>query len=537
MSGIKYSQAVLSEARRVHIACTERVRQCQAIEQRLAGELAGFKKKHQKSMTQTTDKLNAIVAKISALRPHDVTANYSTYDHHLQTAIAQNQAVIGGLNASQTEINQIEKDLLLLEYMLDEEKTWQGQRDQQKAVIETEKKAAQSGSVSGSYFEKHLHEYLGLLTAWQAQMAALQVNFDEDPDVLRNHLDRCIHELQGLVEEVKSVIEGGTEKLRAAKDVEAADSQLRLQIREKMRAKLAVAASREAAVSKAETEVPWQRTLLMLKAHPAQELFSEIKQHLSGIGQFLEILPTQPQYATDKILELLRYAESYAAKYNKLLNRTHELHADVAVSFAYFQDLRTALTIDQKTKLDDLEGDVAKFLKTKIIHEDDYQKIIRRILGLREEFDRSIQMARENEFMAMAITATLKAEGYDLITEIRSEGEYAEAPLIFEIKLTARLRVKFSLAPTGDFVAQVVYKSIETDLSKNEWNDIQYEINKWEAGYDKMRETLKREGIFIKVPDFKSFDEDRIVIEYATDSEDADRKNLAKPAQQAKGNP
>ena len=52
-----------------------------------------------------------------------------------------------------------------------------------------------------------------------------------------------------------------------------------------------------------------------------------------------------------------------------------------------------------------------------------------------------------------------------------------------------------------------------------------------------MRATLNKEGILIKEPDFKSFDEDHIIIEYAAESTIADRKNLAKPAAQAKGNP
>ena len=537
MSGIKYSQAVLSEARRVQIACNERVRQCQAIEQRVAGQIAGFEKKHQKTMSQTAQKLKAIETKIAQMRPRDVIANHSTYDHNLQQTIAQNQGVIDELNSAQNGINQIEKDLLRLEYMLAEEKTWRQKQDDQKLAIEAEKKSVQAGSVSGSYFEKHLHEYLGLLTAWQGQITALQVNFDEDPDVLQSHLNRFIDGLRSLLEDVKSTIQGGTEKLNVAKEVEAADAQMRLQIREQMLAKLANTAKPEDIVSETTEAMPWQKKLLLLKDHPAQDFFSEIKQHLTGIGQFIEILPTQPRYATDKILELLQYAESYTAKYTKLLNRTRDLQADIAVSFAYFQDLRTALTIDQKTRLDDLEEDVTRFLAAQIIDENDYQALARRVLKLKEEFDRSIQTARENEYLASAITSALKADGYNLITEVNADGEFADAPLTFEIKLTEKLRVKFSLAAGGDFVAQVIYRSAEKDLSKNEWTDIQYEIKKWEAGYDKMRATLNKEGILIKEPDFKSFDEDHIIIEYAAESTIADRKNLAKPAAQAKGNP
>jgi hypothetical protein len=531
LSGIKYSRASLSRAQKAFLLCKEKLQRNEDMCKALMVRVETFMLNHDRALHLTNTKLHALREKVKGITLDRVKADDSVYDHDLEAQTANFSRRIDHLEKIEKDIQTLEKDLVRLNRLTEEEKL---QKANQQKLAETLSRAVPTTAASEankSYLSAQKSELRELSLVLSDQLNGLTMVFDENPETFSLNLAVFADALRSLTHEIAQFIQATGQQLAQAEDVEAADATLKSLLRAKMHTQPPAAPNAE------RPERPWQDLLQNLQNHPARKLFREIDAHIAGIRQFAALSVEQQDYAKAKIDELVRQAENLVTKYQKLLNQSREYQADIAVAYGYFSDLRSLLNVDQKIRVDALAGEVKTFLSLEIAAESAYQNLIGKILRLREEFARSLENARENEFLANAIKETLAAAGYEIITEVHREYEESDAPRTFEIRLTERLRVKFSLAQSGDFIAQVIYRTNQTDLSNNEWEEIGYELQKWENNYDNMRTTLAKEGIEINAPDFKSFEQDRIIIEYMTDAEKeaATRIHVAQPKQRMAG--
>lgn len=513
MSGIKYSQASLSRAQKAFLACKEKLQRTNEMAAAANQRIESFMLRNDRALDQTVKKLGSIREMIKAVKPERVVADHYTYNQDLERQTGALTGKVTTLEKLSGDIHEIETTLLKLQRLIDAESQFKTDCDGILGKLSHLVTNLGRDEQDKSYLNKQKSDLRYQAEQLVARITGLSINFDEDVNVYQKHLEDCQVILGALRGEVETFIEEVRARLAQAESVEGADASLKNQIRTGL-------ASRSQLPDRVEPpQQSLQKSLAFLRNHPARRFFPEMEAHLKGIEQFAALISRQPDYADQKITELLRQAENLAAKYAKLRATSEDYQADVAATYGYFRDLRSRLNVDQKVRVDALADEVADFQDLQIVDEQKYQELIRKILQLREEIMRGLEESSENEFMAMAIKATLAAAGYEILAEPHQEYAEMDAPRTFEIKLTDRLRVKFSLALTGDFIAQVIYRAADATLSANEWAEINYELQKWESGYEKMRLTLVHEGININAPDFKSFDQDRIVIEYVDPSE------------------
>jgi len=510
MSGIKYSQAVLSDTKKEEIRRNMLLREIREKSQKLESFATQFEEKHQFKFNSVANKIAEIGFSLDKQREKKTKADTTVYDRDLKNFAKEYQNDISQFNQIKESISEIEKNISSLDYIYKESKKLSGKRSYLDRAISKIQQFTEIKTGDSEYIKDNKKSYIQSLNSIRAGLNSWKFELVESAEDAERNFKEFKRKFKKIINEFKEVKFQNDKKYENALKVESANEDLKEYLRNTKGQTLHKKAP--------DTTTPnaWENILQRinrLKNMNLPDYFPESKQALESIDSFLKLMRTQKDYAVKNISERMKVLEGFSRKYKELVGSSENIKRNFFYEVnQLFKDEKN-YTPEEKLELYKINETWNVLSRNKILKENDITSFRNRLIKFRGTVESRKLQTEEKNFIMETIQSVLIDLGYETSSISYPGNLDTEEVRSMEFRLSSTLRVKILISRNYEFLAQVIYNSTDGEISNAEMEEIRTEIKQWETDYDTLIEILQKDGIALNKKWMREIEKDSIIVE------------------------